>query len=432
MGRPVLARMRRNLERLWHGLRPPGQGAAARPRARLILCLPPDPEHASVQWSLHTAGGRTERGSGALSTLRHMAGRGTSIEVRTPPHETLLTSVTLPTQSRAKVAQALPFALEEQILGEPEQFHFAYRPLGDGRFAVAVTAKKRLAAWQDALISAGLAPDVLCPANLRLPWGNGDWSVFFEAEMLSVRTGAFEGFSTFGDSSTPPPLFAAALSEARAQGSGPARLRLYNAPPGFDPSAWAVLDLPIDHAAQDPCTVVGEPPPFNLLRGSDDDRNPLLEAVRPALVLLGLWVVAGFLIHLVQWTRLHAIESHQNAEMVALFKRSFPQQTEIVDPAAQMRQAVARLKQQSGFMGQNDLLPLLERVAQSVSTGAPLLLRGLNYRQDHLRLSVTAPGFRALDAFTGRLRAHGLQVKVLTADSRGGVVRGRMEVRSSL
>jgi len=91
--------------------------------------------------------------------------KSTHVVVWTPPADTLLTQATLPTRSRNKIMQALPFALEDQLLGDPQQLHFAYYRQDDGTLAVAVTSRERLSTWLDVLAKACARP-----AYTRLIW----------------------------------------------------------------------------------------------------------------------------------------------------------------------------------------------------------------------------------------------------------------------
>lgn len=414
---------------LWGRLKVPAlTGVAGARRTRLFVCLHAAPEQ-SV-WALWHADGTLERGVG-LGSIPEAARERAVTEVWTPPQETLLAEARLPPQGRARVAQALPYALEEQLLGEPEQFQFAYREVEEGRFIAAVTSKAQLAAWQALLAGAGLAADVLCPANLRLPWTEGEWSLAFVADAVWVRCGETAGLSSFGTGRLPPALLVSAL-RALPSGSGPARLRLYDAPPELDLIAWEALGIPLVSDHLEPCTPPDEPAPFNLLRsGEERHSHQALRALRPAAWLLALWLSLGLLMHLVQWFRLYRIEARQQAEMVTLFTRAFPEEHEIVDPPLQMRRDLALLKQRSGVVGANDFLPLLDRVAAAAGPASGFSLKSLRYGAGGLRIDVDVGGFAALDALQGQLHAHGLSAQVLTADSSGGKVHGRLEVHSS-
>ena len=91
--------------------------AAWRPRGgdRLELWLPRDwpGRDAELRWRRTEAGGAVRQGS-----QRGLEGLASAedIVVWTPATETLLLHARLPTRSAAKIAQALPFALEDQLM----------------------------------------------------------------------------------------------------------------------------------------------------------------------------------------------------------------------------------------------------------------------------------------------------------------------------
>src|SRR3989344_5456764 len=147
------------------------QQAFARKGETLELLLPRGwPESKGlVRWRLREGPGAAPHGQ--VTELNQIPGVGamTRVQVWTPPSDSLLTRVTLPTRSRAKIQQALPFALEEQIIGEPEQLHFSYRIQEDNSLAVAVTSRERMQSWLAQLTAAGLRPTGLWPPILSLP-----------------------------------------------------------------------------------------------------------------------------------------------------------------------------------------------------------------------------------------------------------------------
>jgi len=155
-------------------------------------------------WRLREGPGAAPHGE--VADLNQIPGVGvtTRVQVWTPPSDSLLTQVTLPTRSRAKIQQALPFALEEQIIGEPEQVHFSYRIQEDSSLAVAVTSRERMQSWLSQLTAAGLRPTGLCPAILALPLEAGSWSIAFHENDIWVRTGLSSGFTCASNATAPP------------------------------------------------------------------------------------------------------------------------------------------------------------------------------------------------------------------------------------
>ena len=187
---------------------------------RLDLVLPrgwPD-SGSPVFWRWRKGNGTPQ--SGLATDLQQLPdnARRSAAHVWTPAADTMLTSVSLPTRARRKIMQALPYALEDRLLGDPDSLHFAYRSESDGSLSVAITARDRLRVWMEALTKAGIQPAALCPATLMVPWPLDCWSLAFGEDEVLVRTGSASGFVAPLSKETPPPLLVAALRDLPEQG----------------------------------------------------------------------------------------------------------------------------------------------------------------------------------------------------------------------
>ncbi|HEX9811702.1 MAG TPA: type II secretion system protein GspL [Burkholderiales bacterium] len=356
--------------------------------------------------------------------------RSAPIRVWTPAADTLLTKATVPTRSRARILQALPYALEDQLLDDPEALHFAYVRESDGTLAVAVTQRARLDAWLDGLRAAGLRPASLCPASLSLPLYPDAWSAAFAENELWVRTGLNTGFVAAA-TVDPPPMLAAALREASAQSRGPQQLVVLNAPSGFDADAWRErLALPIVAETRD----WREPivaPAINLLQADFSQAAHLrqtLRPLRPAGVILAVWIAATLVMDVGEWIHLRYQHNNYTAEMNSIFRQNFPDVKAVLDPAAQMRRQIDAL--QSRGSGPADMLPLLTRVAPTLQQqAAQVKLQSVKYAERSLTLELTLPNYQALDQIKNAFQAASLDVEVLAANGRGNEVDGRLRVR---
>src|SRR3954468_14298168 len=88
-------------------------------------------------------------------------GRRTVIVV--PATDALTTEAEAPAKSASKLAQVIPFALEERVADEIEDLHFALgeRNSSTGRVVVLVVARARIDGWLAELGAAGIVPQAI-------------------------------------------------------------------------------------------------------------------------------------------------------------------------------------------------------------------------------------------------------------------------------
>src|SRR6187401_2186766 len=97
------------------------------------------------------------------------AGRRTVIVV--PATDVLTTEAEAPAKSASKLAQVIPYALEERVADEIEDLHFALgeRNAETGRVPVVVVSRARIDAWLTELRAAGLNPQAIYSEASLLP-----------------------------------------------------------------------------------------------------------------------------------------------------------------------------------------------------------------------------------------------------------------------
>jgi len=402
---------------------------------RLDLVLPRGwPDSASpVFWRWRRRGDTPQ--SGQVSDLRQLpeATRGARAQVWTPAGDTVLTTATLPTRSRRKITQALPFALEDRLLGDPETLHFAYRIESDGSLSVAITAHERLRHWTDALAQAGIQPVVLCPATLLVPWALDCWSLAFAADEVLVRTGGASGFVAPLSLPAPPPLLVASLQEAARAQKTPEYLVAFNAPAGFPAEAWsAQLQVPVRVETASVWEKQEDPSaPLNLLQGQFEQKGQLRSSLRPyfpAAAMLLMWVLGNIGVDLSDWWKLRQQHQEYAREMNSLLLSSFPETKTVLDPAAQMQRSIDALLARTGKRDR-DLLPMLFKTSAALRADSRVRLRGLRYADHSLTLELTWPTPSTPDAIRNALETAGLRAEVLNLTPRAGEVDGRVRLQ---
>lgn len=420
-------------------VRQPRLGRAERLIGHALDVFLPDgwPETSAAAHWYGRRGGSTSSGqSNDLAELRP-SWKAAHVTIWTPPDATLLTHVSLPTRSWSKIQQALPYALEDQLLGDPEKLHFAYHRQRDGTLAVAVTARERLQVWLEALRASGLVPSRLCPATLALPLDAGDWSLLFSHHRLWVRTGPFAGFVCPVALETAPPLLSTAVTEARSKHTAPARLTVFDPPAAFQADAWrASMGIEIEASKRSFWqTGPSTPPPLNLLQGEFAPSGKLRDSLRPlrlAAAVLTVWFLGTIGFSLWEWWQLNEQHRSTRQAMVQLFRKTFPEAKVVLDPARQMERNLQSLQLQSGAAGSGGLLALLAQVAPILRAYPNVTLRTVKYSDPKLTLDLRLPDFETLEVIKNALsETRRVRVEVLTANSRASGVEGRLRVQAS-
>jgi general secretion pathway protein L len=410
--------------RAWLGL-----SAAWRSKGgdRLELWLPRNwpAEDSELRWRRVAPTGAVREGS-----QRGLEGLAPAedIIVWTPAAETLLLRARLPTRSTAKIVQALPYALEEQLIEPPESLHFAFAHEADGALAVAVTRRERMESWLAALAAAGLAPTRLAPVTLSLPLADRAWTLSFVDGEIVLRSGVRAGLG--GPAELRPPAWLhAALAEARSESGAPERILLVDAPADLDSAAWREgLGLPLEPMRPGEAAVPEAP--LDLLQQHYAPRArmaALKRAYVPAAALLAAWLLATLAFDAIEWARLSRSAGAAEEEMRTLLMKSFPETRAILDPAEQMRRGLEDLSARSGVAAPGDMLSLLARAAPAIERESRLRVQGVEYADRALTIRLVASEADA-ESLARTLRARALEADVQRA---GGEARLRVRAAAS-
>jgi general secretion pathway protein L len=401
--------------------------------ARLDVLLPsgwPDTT-AAIVWRYRSAAGETRVNRGALEELP--AAPSAKLYVWTPASETLLTTANIPTRSREKVNQALPFALEDQLLDDPQNLHFAWRRDHDGTLLVGVTNKEHLRAWLAALRTHGLEPRAVAPATLAVPWSPNSWSAAFVENEILVRTGPVGGFAC-GASTEPSAVIVANLKEAQQQSRMPEYFIMFDPPSGFSADEWsAALGVPVRVEMQSMWDAPGDSEPaLNLLQGEfalTGDFHQSLRPWLPAAIMVGIWLIGTVSFDVYEWWRLSSQHRANTNEMTSILLEAFPDTKVITDsPLLQMRQGIDLLQARGGLRA-NDVLPLLITVLPTLQSHSQVRLQGVEYRDRSMTLTVTTTDPAGLDTFRQALQNNSLNAEVTESEnSETGGIKGRIRV----
>jgi len=349
------------------------------------------------------------------------------VVVLVPAEDVLLTETRLSARNRSQLLQALPYAIEDQLLSAVEDLHFAAAVGSDDQVGVAVVARSTLGAWLDQLAVHGIRPDVLVPESLALQSGP---SALIEDRRAIVRCGAWSAFACSLDE----------LPQWLAQTSSSSAATALDV---HDFRAAPALALPAPVSAyherqRDPLAFLAAhlgTPALNLLSGAFATRHRGARGARwwriAALLAAAVFVLAlinlGF--EVLQLSRTSARVDTLSQEAV---RKAFPDidaaQLARVSPEQLMR---ARLDRLRGGAEASGLLRVLAQIAPVLGSTTRIQTRGMEYRNGTLELALRAPDVAALDSVRERFATvPGLKVEVTAANPGADGVDGRIRIVS--
>jgi len=404
-------------------------------------------EGESPQWMVCNGDGQVvvEAVSGELVQATAMS-TGRRVAVILPAGEALATESDAPAKGAAKLAQVVPYALEERVADEIEHLHFAIgvRDPATGRVPVVVIERARLESRLAELRAAGLNPQAIYSAATLLPAMPGQMIGLLERDTLTLRT------------ADAPPLVLPALSISDAfemalsmQTSAVAGLE--PAPLGLllyaGHEEWEAHQLNID-AFRDRFTGLkvqllprGSVSVLAPAAAADDAVNLLqgaLAVASPNELTWRSWRVAAVLgasllcLHLgsrfVELSRLRKVESTLDAGIQEAFRAAMPGQQNATNARRRVEQRLAEIQ---GGGARGTLLPVLVAIANARGAVPNAKIEGITFRDGTIDLRIDAPDAASLDAIGQQLRAASWQADIMGGSASGDTYKGRLQIRKA-
>ncbi len=359
---------------------------------------------------------------------------GRRVVLLVPGSEVSLAAPELPVRGTAKLAQAVPFALEEQLATDIETLHFAVgQRAGAVGTPVAVVSRPTMDRWRAALEAAGIRPELLASDAALVPSTPNGCTLLLDDATLYVSRPDEPAFAL-----EVQPLreaFDLALNDLEA---GQRHVTVYAGQREYEAhrelieglresvDTLQVKLLPDGPLPLLAAQVAAASPAVNLAQGEYKPPSAIGGRLREWRLPIGL-AAAVVLVFLVNqgWSlwKLSRLDKQLDAEIAEIFAQVLPGQP-IVDARAQMEGLLGR-----GAGASGDLLPAVAVLARAVSAVPSARLEALSYRGNALDLRLVAPTVEALDGVKQNMSREGVNAELQSATPRGEVVEGRMQVR---
>lgn len=405
-----------------------------------ILCLRlPASTAGSYEYAITSAilGAQVQHGYADVDQVQEMAAGRRCVAI-VSGLEVLITRVKLPTRRRSRIAQALPYALEEQLTSDIDDLHFAIRRVdGDGWVHAAVVEHSAMQRWQTQLLGLGVDVAAIVPENGLLAVNELYWQVLADDQQVVMALGG-DGLSL--EPATAPITLEAALVNAEKL---PEEIEV-EAPEGL-----------LQRLESIPAALSEEPPgvrwqttegelferlverldlsvAVNLMQGpyAPSERwGWLWRPLRPAAAVLGVWLLAQVVLQVVEVRQLEAERDELRNQIEQVYRDTFPE-GRVVNPRVQMEQHLRHISADSGEDQQPGLLTRLLAKAAPALANDRFSLRSLRLRGGALEVELDTADIESLEKLRAALvKDSGLEVEIRSASAREGRVAGRLVIR---
>jgi general secretion pathway protein L len=395
---------------------------------RLLVFIPPRSSMAGrTQLASSTVvdyvapGAETPRGHTPIALLP----KAGAVDLVFDASDVFITAIEPPKLSEGKLRLALPNLLEERLLADPTDCHFAFTIPRGGTGNTTIAAQPRMPV---AVIDRGLltrALDAVTESGYRVraayseiytvpPPAAGVLSVRVDQGRGIARSGTHDGFA-FDLGEDVPPTLALAVRQL-----GIKRIRAYGKEASRIADAATALNVQVD-VNRDEVDLASTDGAVNLLQGGFAQGGvmgslvggSMLSALsgRGMRVALG-WAAAAVAVAIVGMNAYYLkLDSESKAireQMEASFRSNFPQATAVVDPIEQTKRQLAELRARSGIPSANDFSVLNARTALLLSIAPVGSVTGMEYRDGALKVKFK-PGTADNPGLQNTLRSAAVQ-----------------------
>ena len=370
-----------------------------------------------VQWTV-SGKGKQGASSGVAAGLADIP-MCDHLEVVAPASAAFLTSVQTPGKNLRLFKRTLRFAVEDQIISDPEAVHVAAGPVGpDHLMPVAVADRGWMRKTLGVLADNGIYPRAMLVEPLVLPIENGSWSVALSGLSGALRTGLFAGAPLdIAEDGSPPLILEMALNEARKNKAEPSGINIFlmNGSAPLDVKSWEErLNVPITVSGPqyDSAVAGSKPAILNLLQGEFAPAmriGAIIPHLKIPAALLALAIILHISSYFIEYWMMKQESRRLTEETTGTFRKLFPEIASVTDPSSQMSFKLQQLKTLAGEDGNSgELLAMLGKTAPLMPAKAKM--HGLKYGPGGLELKLALQEEKDAKTFKDAVAGIGLDV----------------------
>ncbi len=345
----------------------------------------------------------------------------------------LVTQISVPSKKRQKIIQAVPYLLEDQLIDEVENLHFALgeRDTETNLLTVAVIAQQQLQKYLEILQPINLK-SVICTLDIfAVPKPTEGWGLLRLENSVLMRT-QNSGFAI-------EPHCLSLILQSITQ--LPSQITVFGNVAKIDNSLMTELyglGIPIIEETQPQDGVawwqlgLKSSKPINVLQGFYRPINQAVIVWRPwrlTVFLLFILIIVTITTQIITLRQLENQRQQLSHQIETVYQNTFPEARKIVNPKAQMEQQLTTLRAKTGsYQKKGDFLTLLTQLSPFLSKLPDLQLKRIDYLNSYFDISLATTHLQALDQLKQSLQLINLQLEIKAVTSHNEKVEAQLRI----
>jgi general secretion pathway protein L len=353
-----------------------------------------------------------------------------------------ISQLQLPTQNLQKMLKAVPYAIEEFIAEDVDDFHFVIaKNKHDNSTAVVginkSTLKNIIQVFQEAnIIFDKIIPDAMC---LAASADSRQWVCLNYHDDSYLQTDTLNGMLFSHD--VFPYVITSKLNQLAEDETRPEKILLFCE----QQEAQAFAQLAIEDANIETVNIVynthplvvfcahyRQAMPLNLLQHKFKPRRKTSgywQHWRLAASLAAAWLVlhlglAGF-----QLARIQDENNVTSAQIESIYKKTFPDSRKIVNPRLQMEQKLNELKNSSGNSSNGILFLLAESFGTLSQDKSNITLQSVTFRNNRMDIGLDSANLQAIENLNKNLNSSAkIKSEITSSSSEKDKVKGNLRI----
>ena len=347
-----------------------------------------------------------------------------------------LDNVQLPTKNKQKLLNAVPFALEDNLADEIEDLHFVIsKTVNSDTTAVACINRTTLDNILSLCAEANITLDAILPDALCLTADINQWAILFFNESAHIQHNILSALSverTYyktvlnhaidnDDTKTLTKIILFQLQDEELEQLENDKL-----------TQTEVIHVAYnDHPLVVFCGHYKQAMALNLLQR---DYKPVRKGSthfkrwRLAAAMAFIWLTMHLGNIAYQSNKLETSNQALRAQIINIYKESFPESKKIVNARVQMEQKLDALRDGSGA-DETGLISLLNDSHQAFSANKGVTIKSLSFRNNSMDITVTSKDLKSVEQINKRLNTDKLKSEIVSSTAENNIVKGDLRIQ---